>query len=89
VIAGNDACRGGLTTGCIVGVPLCHATTVNGVPTNTDLVLYCERFAAFQIVDAHSSSRIDGILLDNVYATGGAGGGKPFAGEVRIVKLSE
>ncbi|MEY2472274.1 MAG: hypothetical protein QOK28_1603 [Actinomycetota bacterium] len=84
VAAGNSACRGSLIDGCIILVPLCHAASppVAGV-------LYCERFGAFQIVDIQGSSRISGILVDNVIATGGAGGGHPGNGEARVIKLSE
>ncbi|HVE94375.1 MAG TPA: pilus assembly protein TadG-related protein, partial [Acidimicrobiales bacterium] len=61
VIAGASACSGGLVDGCVIAVPLCHATDP---PTSG--MLYCQRFAAFQIVDADSASRIEGTLLGNV-----------------------
>jgi hypothetical protein len=84
VVAGNNACRNGLSTGCVIFVPLCHAAT----PPVAD-VLYCERFGAFQIVDNQGSSRISGYLVDGVEATGGQGGGHAGPGEARVIKLSE
>ena len=84
VAAGNSACRGSLLDGCIILVPLCHAAT-----PPVAMVLYCERFGAFQIVDIQGSSRISGVLVDNVIATGGAGGGHVGNGEARVIKLSE
>lgn len=84
VIAGASGCSGALVDGCVIAVPLCHATSP---PTLG--VLYCQRFAAFRIVDADSASRIEGTLLGNVVATGGLGGGRPEAGELRVIKLSE
>ena len=84
VVAGNTACRGSLTTGCVILVPLCHAAD----PPVED-VMYCQRFGAFRIVDVYSSSRISGVLVDNVEATGGQGGGHAGPGEARVIKLSE
>jgi hypothetical protein len=51
--------------------------------------MYCQRFGAFQVTDIHSSSRIGGVLIDNVIATGGQGGGHAGVGEARVIKLSE
>jgi Flp pilus assembly protein TadG len=84
VVAGNSACRGAITLNCVILVPLCHAATP---PVSN--VLYCERFGAFRVVDIQGSSRLGGILVDTVVATGGAGGGHANAGEARVIKLSE
>ncbi len=84
VVAGNSACRGGITVNCVILVPLCHAAD----PPVAD-VLYCQRFGAFRVTDVHSSSRIGGVLIDNVVATGGQGGGHAGTGEARVIKLSE
>jgi Flp pilus assembly protein TadG len=84
VVAGNNACRGALTVNCVILVPLCHAADP---PVAS--VLYCERFGAFRIVDIASSSRIGGVLVDNVQVTGGQGGGHAGQGEARVIKLSE
>ena len=84
VVAGNSACRGTLTTGCIINVPLCHAAS-----PPTIYVLYCERMAGFQIVDIQGASKIAGKLVDHVEASGGQGGGHAQPGEVRVIKLSE
>ncbi|HVT77522.1 MAG TPA: pilus assembly protein TadG-related protein [Acidimicrobiales bacterium] len=83
VAAGSNACHT-IIQGCVILVPLCHAATppVSGV-------LYCERFGAFQIDNVASSSRIDGILVDQIEATGGEGGGHAGTGEARVIKLSE
>jgi len=83
IIAGNKACSE-FVNGCVMAVPLCHAAD----PPQQG-VLYCERFGAFELFDTDTSSRIGGILRDGVVATGGLGGGKPLAGEVRVIKLSE
>ncbi len=84
VVAGNTACRGAISLNCVILVPLCHAAD----PPVTDL-LYCERFGAFQVVDIQGASRIAGLLVDNVIATGGQGGGHADVGEARVIKLSE
>lgn len=84
VVAGNLACRGAFTIGCVIFVPLCHAAD----PPVAD-VLYCQRFGAFEIVEIPSSSRIGGRLVDGVLATGGQGGGHAGTGEARVIKLSE
>ena len=84
IIAGNKACNGVLEPGCIVAVPLCHATA-----PPQEGVLYCERFGAFEIDDDSTSSRIMGTLRNGVVATGGLGGSKPLEGELRVIKLSE
>ncbi|MEY2469122.1 MAG: hypothetical protein QOF21_1820 [Actinomycetota bacterium] len=83
VIGGNNSCSGGIVDGCVIAIPLCHAAS----PPES-FALYCERFGAFQIVDTHSSSRLGGKLLNNIVATGGQGGGRPEAGELRLIKLS-
>ncbi len=83
VIGGNNACTNGVVNGCVLAIPLCHAAT-----PPVAFELYCERFGAFQIVDTGGSSRLGGILLGNVIATGGQGGGKPQDGELRVIKLS-
>jgi Flp pilus assembly protein TadG len=84
VVAGNSACRGTLTTGCIVPVPLCH-----GMTTNTQGKLHCVRFGGFRVIDTQGQSRIAGVLVDNVKVTGGQGGGHAQPGEIRVIKLSE
>ena len=84
VIGGNNACHNGIVNGCVIAIPLCHAASP---PVSFEL--YCVRFGAFQIVDTGGSSRLGGKLLDNVVATGGQGGGRPEAGELRVIKLSE
>lgn len=84
VVAGNSACRTGITLNCIVFVPLCHAAD----PPVNDL-LYCERFGAFRIVEINGASRLGGVLVDGVVATGGQGGGHAQPGEARVIKLSE
>ncbi len=83
VVAGNSACSNGIVNGCVLAVPLCHAAS-----PPVAFELYCERFGAFQIVDDNTSSRLGGKLLGNVVATGGQGGGRPEAGELRVIKLS-
>jgi Flp pilus assembly protein TadG len=92
VVAGNNACRGTLTTGCILMVPLCHGygpdpTVAGGTPQN-QTGLYCERFGGFQVNDVQGQSRIGGVLVDQINVTGGQGGGHAQAGEIRIIKLS-
>lgn len=86
VVAGNDACTGSPDNyiNCVVAVPLCYSMT-----PSTDWKLYCVRYAAFRITVNTSGSRMAGILLDKAVATGGAGGGKPLPGELRVIKLSE
>jgi Flp pilus assembly protein TadG len=84
VVAGSNACRGGITLNCVVLVPLCHAAS-----PPVDDVLYCERFGAFQIVDIQGSSRLGGYLVDGVAATGGPGGGPAHFGVAHVIKLSE
>jgi Flp pilus assembly protein TadG len=84
VVAGNTACRGGISLNCVILVPLCHAADP---PVND--ILYCERFGAFQIVDIQGASRLGGRLVDHVLATGGQGGGHAGTGEARVIKLSE
>ncbi|MEY2397279.1 MAG: hypothetical protein QOJ00_453 [Actinomycetota bacterium] len=83
VVAGTNACTNGVVDGCVIAIPLCHAAT-----PPVAFELYCERFGAFQIVDTGGSSRLGGKLLGNVLATGGQGGGRPEAGEMRVIKLS-
>lgn len=93
VVAGNNACRGTLTSGCIVMVPLCHGTgsdpTIPGQTPEVQTALYCERFAGFQIDDVQGQSRIGGVLVDHIEATGGLGGGHAQGGEIRLIKLSQ
>jgi Flp pilus assembly protein TadG len=86
VIAGNDACGGNpdYFINCVVAVPLCYSMT-----PSVAYKLYCVRYAPFRITVNTSASRMAGVLLDSAYASGGQGGGKPLAGEVRIIKLSE
>jgi Flp pilus assembly protein TadG len=92
VIAGNAACRGTLTEGCVILVPLCHAVQISAGPPavyGKNDRLYCERFAAFRVVDAASSSRIAGVLVDQGLVTSGQGGGHAGSGEAHLLKLSE
>lgn len=92
VIAGNRACRGTLTQGCIILVPLCHAVQIaEGPPAvyGKHDRLWCVRFAAFRINDLSSSSRIGGVLVDEGLVVGGQGGGHAIVGEARLIKLSE
>ncbi|MBA2608898.1 MAG: hypothetical protein H0U92_08175 [Actinobacteria bacterium] len=84
VIAGANACRGALTNGCLINVPLCYAAT----PAASG-ALYCVRFGVFAIDNTQGASKISGRLVDKVPATGGQGGGKAQPGELRVIKLTE
>lgn len=86
VIAGNEACEGNPDNfiNCVVAVPLCYTMT-----PAVAYKLYCVRYAPFRITVNQSASRMAGVLLNTAIATGGLGGGKPLAGEVHVIRLSE
>jgi len=68
--------------GCKILVPLCYWRT--GTPSGS---LYCVRMGVFQITFADSNSDYGTFVGEGAVVDGGQGGGKPLAGEARLIKL--
>lgn len=86
-LARPDACttKEGFDTsgGCTLVVPMC----VDGRGQGHNADLYCVRFGAFRIYQAHAN-RHEAVFLGPAVVTTGQGGGKPVANEARVIKLT-
>lgn len=73
----------GQSVGCLVVIPLCHASSVS--PGD----FWCVRFGVFKITFTDSNSMRGVFQRGGTIADGGAGGGRPDLGDLRVVKLSQ